>query len=60
LKEERDADGEQGPAGQDCPADPAAGQPLYFLDQEIYVREQTSSMKATPEQVEVILSKFYR
>lgn len=34
-------------------------QPLYFLDHEIYVREQTASMKAAPEQVEGILTKFY-
>ena len=39
---------------------PRGEQPLYFLNHEIYVREQTSSMKATPEQVEGILSKFYR
>jgi ATP-dependent DNA helicase RecG len=39
---------------------PRGEQPLYFLDHEIFVREQTSSMKATPEQVEGILSKFYR
>ena len=34
-------------------------QPLYFLNHEIYVREQTASMKATPEQVEGVLSKYY-
>jgi len=39
---------------------PRGEQPLYFLNHEIYVREQTASMKATPEQVEGILSKFYR
>src|SRR5208282_1352565 len=39
---------------------PRGEQPLYFLNYEIYVREQTSSMKATPEQIEAILSKFYR
>jgi predicted HTH transcriptional regulator len=38
---------------------PRGDQPLYFLNHEIYVREQTSSMNATPEQVEGILSKFY-
>jgi hypothetical protein len=39
---------------------PRGEQPLYFLNHEIYVREQTASMRATPEQVEGILSKFYR
>jgi hypothetical protein len=39
---------------------PRGEQPLYFLNHEIYVREQTASMKATPEQVEGVLSKFYR
>jgi hypothetical protein len=38
---------------------PRGEQPLYFLNHEIFVREQTSSMKATPEQVEGILTKFY-
>jgi ATP-dependent DNA helicase RecG len=38
---------------------PRGEQPLYFLDHEIFVREQTSSMKATPEQVEKILAIFY-
>lgn len=38
---------------------PRGEQPLYFLNHEIYVREQTASMKATPEQVEGILTKFY-
>ena len=38
---------------------PRGDQPLYFLNHEIYVREQTSSMNATPEQVEGILAKFY-
>lgn len=38
---------------------PRGEQPLYFLSHEIYVREQTASMKATPEQVEGILTKFY-
>lgn len=38
---------------------PRGEQPLYFLDHEIYVREQTSSMNATPEQVERILTRFY-
>lgn len=38
---------------------PRGEQPLYFLNHEIYVREQTTSMKATPEQVEGILTKFY-
>ncbi|MGA2555190.1 MAG: ATP-binding protein [Verrucomicrobiota bacterium] len=39
---------------------PRGEQPLYFLDHEIYVREQSSSMKATPEQVERILTRFYK
>ncbi|HWV99785.1 MAG TPA: ATP-binding protein [Candidatus Acidoferrum sp.] len=39
---------------------PRGEQMLYFLNHEIYVREQTASMKATPEQVEGIVSKFYR
>jgi hypothetical protein len=38
---------------------PRGQQPLYFLNHEIYVREQTTSMKAAPEQVEEILTKFY-
>lgn len=38
---------------------PRGDQPLYFLDHEIYIREQTSSMRSTPEQVEGILAKFY-
>jgi hypothetical protein len=38
---------------------PRGEQPLYFLDHEIFVREQASSMKATPDQVEGILIKFY-
>jgi hypothetical protein len=38
---------------------PRGEQPLYFLNHEIYVREQTTSMKATPEQVEKILTIFY-
>jgi Putative DNA-binding domain len=38
---------------------PRGDQPLFFLNREIYVREQTSSMKTTPEQVERILAKFY-
>ena len=38
---------------------PRGEQPLYFLNHEIYVREQTASMNATPEQVEGILTKFY-
>jgi hypothetical protein len=38
---------------------PRGEQPLYYLNHEIYVREQTSSMSATPEQVEGILTKFY-
>lgn len=38
---------------------PRGEQPLYFLNHEIYVREQTSSMKASPEQVEGILTRFY-
>lgn len=39
---------------------PQGEQPLYFMDHEIYVREQSSSMSATPEQVVRILSKFYK
>jgi FAD/FMN-containing dehydrogenase len=39
---------------------PRGEQPLYFLNHEIFVREQNSSMKATPEQVEGILTKFYQ
>jgi len=39
---------------------PRGDQPLYFLDHEIFVREQSTSMRATPEQVENILTKFYR
>jgi hypothetical protein len=39
---------------------PRGEQPLYFLDHEIFVREQTSSMTATPEQVEEILTRFYK
>jgi hypothetical protein len=39
---------------------PRGKQPLYFLNYEIYVREQTASMKATPEQVDGILTKFYK
>ena len=38
---------------------PRGEQPLYFLNHEIFVREQTSSMKATPEKVEGILNKYY-
>jgi len=38
---------------------PRGEQTLYFLNHEIFVREQTSSMKATPEQVEGILTRFY-
>jgi len=38
---------------------PRGEQPLYFVEHEIYVREQSASMKATPEQVERILAKFY-
>jgi acid stress-induced BolA-like protein IbaG/YrbA len=38
---------------------PRGEQPLYFLNHEIYVREQTTSMKATPEQVERIVAQFY-
>jgi ATP-dependent DNA helicase RecG len=38
---------------------PRGDQPLYFLNHEIFVREQTSSMNATPEQVEGIMAKFY-
>jgi hypothetical protein len=34
-------------------------QPLYHVEHEIYVREQTASMRATPEQVEHILTQFY-
>jgi hypothetical protein len=39
---------------------PRGEHPLYFLENEIYVREQTSSMKGTPEQVQRILTKFYK
>jgi ATP-dependent DNA helicase RecG len=39
---------------------PRGERPLYFLENEIYVREQSSSMKATPDQVERILRKFNR
>ena len=39
---------------------PRGEQPLYFLNHEIFVREQNSSMKATPEQVEGILTKYYQ
>jgi predicted HTH transcriptional regulator len=38
---------------------PRGEQPLYFLDHEIYVREQSTSMRATPAQVENILITFY-
>ena len=39
---------------------PRGEQPLYFLDHEIYVRDQSASVNATPEQVEGILSKFFK
>ena len=39
---------------------PRGEQLLYFVDHEIFVREQSANMKATPEQVERILTKFYR
>jgi len=39
---------------------PRGEQPLYFLEHEIYVREQSASMRATPEQVERILTYFYK
>jgi hypothetical protein len=38
---------------------PRTNQPLCFVDHEIYVREQSSSMRATPEQVERILKRYY-
>jgi hypothetical protein len=38
---------------------PRGEQPLYFFNHEIYVRDQTTSMTATPEQVEGILTNFY-
>jgi uncharacterized protein YuzE len=38
---------------------PRGEQPLYFLNRDIFVREQTSCMTATPEQLEGILNRFY-
>jgi hypothetical protein len=38
---------------------PRSEQLLCFVDHEIYVRDQSASMKATPEQVERIVAKFY-
>jgi hypothetical protein len=39
---------------------PRGDQPLYFLRHEILVREQTSSMRASPEQVQKILKAYHR
>jgi predicted HTH transcriptional regulator len=38
---------------------PRGNKPLYFLNHEIYVRVQMSSMRATPEQVDEILRRHY-
>jgi hypothetical protein len=39
---------------------PRSQQAIHFVDDEIYVRDQATSTKATPEQVERIMRKFYR
>jgi hypothetical protein len=38
---------------------PRSEHPLCFLDHEIFVRDQNSSARAKPEQVQRILKKFY-